>query len=340
MSERLTNILGYLTLIAILAAIWVMFGEDPSREQGGRGEATFEGLDTAINNAAAVRITSGDKATFLNKVDGNWFVIQRDGYAADTEMVRDFLRGVALSERRQPKTDNKDRFHHLGLADKALDIKILDADDRALAAFLMGERKDSPNGRSLTYIFQESDTRSWLVTGLADASADPAWWLDHSLLDIAESRFAEVAYADIVIERTLGEQRYSVRNLKDDEKGQADWQLRDPARLISELSFDDVRKVANPLVEPLRQVTAKTYDGLTLTLTLFEMEGGTWAQVDASYTPDEGEAGMLPDAPEDGEGEAAAIADKTRGWLFLLSEYDAGVLKRTRKDFLLEKAAE
>ncbi|WP_417462181.1 DUF4340 domain-containing protein [Kordiimonas sp.] len=340
MSERLTNILGYLTLIAILAAIWVMFGEDPNREQGGRGEATFSGLETAINDAAAVRITSGDMSTFLNKVDGKWFVIQRDGYAADTEMVRDFLRGIALSERRQPKTDNKDRFHHLGLAETALDIKVLDGDDRPLAAFLMGERKDSANGRSLTYIFQESDTRSWLVTGLADASADPAWWLDHSLFTITESRFAEITYADITIERALGAQKYTIKDLQDGEKAQADWQLRDPARLLSELTFDDVRKVANPLAEPLQRVTAKTYDGLTLTLTLFEMEGGTWAQVAASYTPDEGEGGMLPDAPADGEGEATDIAESTHGWLFLLSDYDAGVLKRTRKDFLMEKTAE
>lgn len=340
MSERLTNILGYLTLIAILAAIWVMFGEDPSREQGGRGEATFSGLETAINDAAAVRITSGEVSTFLNKVDGNWYVIQRDGYAADREMVRDFLRGAALSERREPKTDNKDRFHHLGLADTALDIKVLDADDRPLAAFLMGERKDSANGRSLTYIFQESDTRSWLVTGLADASADPAWWLDHSLLSIAESRFAEIAYPDITIERALGTQKYAVKALKADEKAQADWQLRDPARLLSELTFDDVRKVANPLAEPIKRVTAKTYDGLVLTLTLYEMEGSTWAQVAVSYQPDDGEAGMLPDAPMDGEGEAATLTEKTHGWLFQLSEYDAGVLKRSRKDFLAEKAPE
>lgn len=67
MSERLTNILGYLTLVAILAAIWVMFGEDPSREQGGRGEATFEGLSERINDAAGIAITQGKATTHLNR---------------------------------------------------------------------------------------------------------------------------------------------------------------------------------------------------------------------------------------------------------------------------------
>lgn len=337
MSERLTNILGYLTLFAIMGAIWVMFGEDPAREQGGRGEATFEGLAARINDAAGISITQGTRATHLNRVGNDWFVIERDGYKADRAAVSDFLRGLALSERREPKTTNEERFDKLGLGEgEALTIKVLDGDDRALAEFLMGTRKDSPNGRSLTYIFQDHDTRSWLVSGLADTSADPAWWLDANVLEITEARFARIAYGDITIDRKLGDSKYRIADLKQGEAAQADWQLRDPARVLSSLSMDDVRKVVNPITEPLGRLEADTYDGLRLSLTLYGMDNGTWVQVAASYDAaraSEGEGGILPDAPMDGEGEAEAISARTHGWLFKLSDYDAKVLLRGRADF-------
>ena len=343
MSQRLTNILGYLTLIAFLAAIWVMFGEDPSREQGARGERTFPGLDSQINDAAVVRISHGDAVTFLNKVDGNWFVIQRDGYKADTDKVIEMLRGVALSERREPKTDNPDRFDKLGLGADALAVDIRDGEDKPLAAFDMGTRKDSPNGRSLTYIFQKSDTRSWLVTELAEASADPAWWLSHDLLNIKEARFHEIILRGVSLERGLGETDFTVSELGESETAQAGWQLRDPARVIAGLNLVDVRKLANPITDPVSTIMANTHDGLLLTIFLFDMDGASWAQITAAYDPqtaDAGEAGTLPEAPADGAAEAAAINEQTRGWLFRLSDYDAGVLKRKRADFVEKKAAE
>jgi len=344
MSERLTNILGYLTLFAIMGAIWVMFGEDPGREQGGRGEATFDGLAERINDAAGIAVVQGNRATHLNKVGGDWFVIERDGYRADRATVTDFLRGLALSERREPKTANEERFDKLGLGDgEALAIKVVDGDDRTLADFMMGTRKDSPNGRSLTYIFQDHDTRSWLVSGLADTSADPAWWLDSSVLDIAEARFATIAYGDITISRKLGDSKYRVADLRDGEAAEADWQLRDPARVLTSLNMDDVQKLANPIAEPTGKLRVDTYDGLRLDITLFAISGSTWAQIAAAYDADragEGEGGILPAAPMDGEGEAAAITDRTHGWLFKLSDYDAKVLMRTRSDFLKSKSAE
>ena len=343
MSQRLTNILGYLTLIAILGAIWVMFGEDPARDQGARGEATFDGLSDRVNDAAAITISQNGVNTRLNKVKGNWYVIERDGYPADRATVHDFLRGLALSERREPKTANEERFDKLGLGDNALDIKVLDGDDSAIAAFEMGTRKDSPNGRSLTYIFQEQDTRSWLVSGLTETSADPAWWLDTNVLDIAESRFESVAYGDVTISRALGDDKYTIEDLAEGEAMQADWQLRDPARVLSNLNLDDVRKIANPITDPLAVVRVATYDGLRLTVTLYNLENATWAQIAArhdSALADAGEGGVLPDAPMDGEAEAETINERTHGWLFKLSDYDAKVLMRGRADFLESKTDE
>jgi hypothetical protein len=337
MSERLTNILGYLTLFAILGAIWVMFGEDPTLKQGARGEATFEGLAERINEAHKVMVASPDGTVTLTRDGESWFVDQRNGYAADTNKVVALLRGVALSKRREPKTDNKARYARLGLGDKALKIELQDDTGGRLLAFDMGRRKDSPDGRSLTYISQASDTRSWLVAGLAETEANAGWWLKRPLLNVNQGRVSDVIINGTWLTRKQGDQNFIMQGLRGEEKAASYWVLADPARVIAGLTFTDVKALSNPLAEAVSTIELSTHDGLALSVKIYAMEGGHWAQVDASFdqdAQDSGPAGELADAPADGAAEAEAITNATRGWVFKLSDGDTQILTRNRDAFL------
>lgn len=341
MSERLTNILGYLTLFAILGAIWVMFGEDPTLRQGARGEPTFEGMAERINEVHRLTVTQGSGAgvTLLRRGD-TWQVKERSGYEADNEKIVTILRGVALSERREPKTANIERFDRLGLGDTALKISLYDDTDGLLLEFDMGSRKDFADGRSLSYISQKRDTRSWLVTGLAETSASAGWWLKRPLLSIAQGRVSDVIISGTWLTRKAGDQNFTLQGLRADETAAGYWVLADPARVISSLSFDDVKALANPLVEAVSTLELSTYDGLSMLVKLYEIEDGYWAQLSAAFDADarnQGAAGELQGAPEDGVAEAAAINELTRGWLFKMSEADARVLLRKRANFLSEQ---
>ncbi|NVJ70628.1 MAG: DUF4340 domain-containing protein [Alphaproteobacteria bacterium] len=343
MSERLTNILGYLTLFAILGAIWVLFGEDPTREQGGRGEPTFEGIKASINDVAALKLEKSGSTVTLQKTGEGWQVAERGGYAADISLVRDFLRGVALSERREPKTANPERFGEIGLGTEALKVTLAAKDDSTMLAFDMGKQSMIGSDRSLTYVFQEKDTRAWLVTALAEASGDPAWWLDKSLLDITATRFRAVTMGGVTLERPLGATDYTLAGLKDGEKAVPAWRLGEPARVLSGLGFEDVRHLGNPLSDPKATVVAHTHDGLMLSLALYDMEGATWVQVTASFDATEqstGEEGTLPDAPADVAAEAVMITGKTHGWFFRLDDADAQALLQKRADFLVADTPE
>jgi len=340
MSERTTNILGYLTLFAILAAIWVMFGEDPTREQGARGERTFSGLEERINEVHTVKLEQGPNTVTLVRTSEGWVLQERSNYSAATDKVIALLRGVALSDRREPKTANQDRYARLELGAEGLSITLTDDTGGELLSFDMGKRTGGAEERSLTYISQERDTRAWLVTELAEASADPTWWLEGDILNIDEKRVSDVKLGRVWLARKLGESNYKMQGLGEGEEALAYWQLREPARIISALSLDDVRRVNNPLSDPLQKATLTTHDGLTVTLTLFELEDSVWAQVTAIFDEglrSTGVSGVLEAAPEDGEAEAATIRQKTNGWLYKLNSSDADVLKRTRADFLKAK---
>lgn len=337
MSERLTNLLGYLTLFAILGAIWVLFGEDPTRDQGGRGEPTFEGMRDGVNSVNRLTFEKGDAQTTLVRHEGRWGVAERGDYQADTEKVRAFLRGVALSERRDPKTSSPDRFPEIGLGTEALKVSLSVDDDEPLLSFDMGKQSTITADRSLTYIWQEKDTRSWLVTSLSEAEADPAFWLETGLLNISSARIKSIRLGELVLERGLEERDFGIEGLAEGETSVASWRLGEPARVLAGLAFDDVRQLRNPLTDPASTILLTTHDGLSVSLRLHDMEGATWAQLAASHDPDVRESGVsgeLADAPADGAAEALAITEKSRGWFFRLSEADARVLLQSRGDFV------
>lgn len=336
MSERLTNILGYLTLAAIMAAIWIMFGEDPTREQGARGELTFAGLSERINEAASITISAGDASVTLTKEADIWRVGERTDFPADEAKVRTFLRGFALSERREPKTANPDRFNRLGLGAGATSVTLTDDTDGRLLSVQVGTRKQNNSGRSLTYVFQETDTRAWLVSGLAEMNTDPVDWLNKDILNINEQRFASIMVNDALLVRALGEAEYVLQGTGDSEAAPA-WKRAEVARAVAVMRAEDVEHVANPLSDPTGQVVAKTHDGLVLTLTLYDYRDAAWVQIAATFDAslrDSGAAGELVGAPVDGALEAANINARTNGWLFKISDMDADKLKQRKPDFV------
>ncbi|NVJ97297.1 MAG: DUF4340 domain-containing protein [Alphaproteobacteria bacterium] len=337
MSQRLTNILGYLTLFAILGAIWVLFGEDPTREQGGRGEPTFEGIKDRINDVVRIKLSQTGERTTLVRSDVGWSVEERDGYAADAELVRSFLRGVAISERRDPKTANPERFMEIGLGEAARKIELFASEESPLLSFDMGKQSTITADRSLTYVWQKTDTRSWLVTALAEVEAKPSFWLASDILNIADARINRVEMENVVLSRAIDAQEFSLEDLKEGEQALPAWRLGEPARVIADLTFEDVRHLGNPLTDPTSTVTLNTHDGLVLTLALHDMEGSTWAQLDARFDKDlleAGDAGTVPDAVADVAAEASSLSEQSRGWFYRLSTADARVLLQGRTDFL------
>ncbi len=338
MSVRLTNILGYLTLFATLAAIWVLFGEDPRLESGARGELTFEGLADAVNETSQISLKQGKEVVTLIQAEGKWQVQERSGYVADESKVVALLKGLARSERREPKTTNPDRFDRLGLTDEAILIGLKDKAGKSLLDFKMGKRKEGANGRSLTYTFREGETRAWLVTALAEAQPQPIWWLDKKLLEIDEKRVKTISYGHTVLNRAAEGDGFVVSNLKKDEVAVADWKLGQPVRTLADVELADVRHVANPLMTPSGTLSVQTQDGLTVDFTFFTEEDGTnWAQLEASFDAsarDNGESKVLEGAPEDGAAEAAALNQKFKGWLFKLDGADTAVLTRSREEFI------
>ncbi len=316
MTEKQATWLGWLTLAALLAALWVVFGEDPGRNQAGRGEALYPGLDAEIAALEGIALSAGDTATTLSLEGGVWAVADRSGYRAEAGKVAALVRGLVRSTRREPKTTRTARFPDLGLGEDALTVTLMGTGSTPLVPALdIGTRNEGANGRSLTYVFKHGDTRAWLVSDLADVSADPADWIDAQVKLMDESLIAEIRYSDVTLVRD-DTGTFVVEGLAEGESLASEFLRRDPARLMAGFRADDVRRLANPLVGPEATVAAVSADGLSVTFTLFTIDGTSWLQVAAS-----------------GDG-AEAITEETDGWMYQLSVSDASILRRDRSAFV------
>ncbi|GHF10722.1 hypothetical protein GCM10017044_00500 [Kordiimonas sediminis] len=360
MSEKLTNILGYTTLIALLAAIWVLFGEDPTLEQGGRGEKLFPELEATIDTVSVIRIGQGgdDKVTLLSG-DTGWTVQERNGYAADPAKVRDILRGLFQSTRREPKTDNQDRMDRIGLDESALDVRLLAAAETPLATVKIGTRKEGATGRSLTYVLKKEDSRSWLVSDIPELSENPAWWIVPDVYAIDPDRVASLDFGRYTLVRADTPGDMILSEIAQGETAKTGYQVSEPLRVLTSLQVEDVQKLSNPIVDPVTSIALTTFDGLDIDFAIYQLEESFWLQVRPSYDPAKLEqdasvsdavsdaavdaetvAQEFPGAPQDGAAEAAELTADTAGWLYKLSPADAVVLLRDRSEYVEAAAPE
>ncbi len=336
MSERLTNILGYLTLFAILAAIWIMFGEDPSKDQGARGGRVFTGFEDEVNQINLIKLSSGDKETVLRLSGGRWLIENKDNYGANADKVRAFLKGVALSDRREPKTANKSRYTRIGLGDQGMNVDLFSSSENNSLSFQIGKRKaNAVTGRSLTYISQDTDTRAWLVTAIAEASADPVWWIDKTIHKFDQKRIARAEINGITIERKKDATDFSLAQLGAGEKPAAAWKLAEPVRVLSNVQVQDVLKLNNPLSNPVSTGWIDTSDGLQYSYQLFEMNNESWVRFEVTLNDRKAVVEADKDINSPVVAEATNLSRLVSGWLFKISEADAAILKFSKNDFLL-----
>lgn len=329
MSSRLATILGWVTLIAILAALWVLFGEDPSKHQGGRGEKLFPGLFEQIDKVTRIRIQAPDSNVTLvrgaHETVSGWTVEDRAHYRASAEQVNLLLRAFGRAERREPKTMNEDRFPDIGLGAAASRVILETSSGQALASLDVGQGRLRADDTAFAYVFKAGDSRAWLVSDVFPLDADPQSWLDKRFVGFASADIQAIRYSDVTLSRAVDGAAITLEGLAEGEVTKTDYFLERPFQTLKTLKFIDVIDVANPLAPPLADVEVTTFDGRKLHYRLFERGGDKWLQV-------RGDVSDVADTQQ-----SSPPSNPFAGWLFKLSSSDAEVFEARRVDFLVSE---
>ncbi|MEE2693986.1 MAG: DUF4340 domain-containing protein [Pseudomonadota bacterium] len=287
--------LGLAAVAAVALAI-VLVGREASENQPLDGdERMFAGLLDRANDVSIIEIGSGGEKFSIERLGEHWVLREKSDYPAKFEAVKKTIIDVAELELISRKTNNPERHGVLGLGSPsaeegaALAIQLLDQEGGSLASLFVGYKDRS--GRDLRYVRYPNDNQTWLGSRGLEIATDPLDWLDKTLMSIRHDRVRRILFSHSDgdtselerLDRALF--KYTVKDLP------AGMKMVSPAIVnasgggLSFLQFLDVRPLAEVSAgsEPITRTTLQTWDGLIITISMFEFEDFIWTHFDAVF---------------------------------------------------------
>jgi hypothetical protein len=328
-SPRGFVILLAITVVAVIGAILATVQPTVHATDVVAGEQMFPNLGQDVADAGEVSVLTPQYAiTWKRRDDGTWVSPERGDYPARKDMVSNIVVSLARMTKLEAKTAIPDWYQYIRVGDPAATpptgvarVTVKSAGDKPLADAILGARSYSiaaSHTRGGMFVRQPDEAQSWLVEGTASVPTELAEWFD-TLVDIPGSdvtSFAILSGGKTVLEARKTGDTNGTYELTYYDPAEADADsvansnsIRSTVSAIVGLRIDDVRAIDS--VSPgddARTDRFTTGSGLQLDVTVFAVDGKTWATFKAS-------------APEGstGAGMAADINSRTAKWAFQLS---------------------
>ncbi len=305
MNPRTTTILGWLTLIAVLVAIWLTLGEEqPPREKLGK---LWPDLAARINEAAAIAISQEGRKLAIRREGAVWRIAQKEGYPADDAKVRRFLTSLVRTEILARKTNRAKDYPRLKLDEaSAAHLVVSDAEGRPLVDAFLGKREFKFRARRFeTFLRKAGDPQVYLVTGIEEPKAEPRPWYPDSILSIDFSRIAAITirHADgetLTISRPEPGADFVLAEMKKDEVFKGYRPLDHIANAFSYIAIEDVRRDDGAAAgKPVGHLRLETFDGLVIAIDAYltgDESEDQWWRIRASRLPSQSEKADKPAA--------------------------------------------
>lgn len=290
------------------------------------GEPLLPDLMEKINDVEVVSIEHGGQTlTFLRNTDGNWTLMEENGYPADKERIRNMLLGLSHLEKIEPKTALPEFYPDLHVEDNASEnaksylVTLLNTDGEQLTSLLVGKNISGITWNGQGYFVRfPNDAQSWLVRGNIDVTGDKRSWMPTRILPLIKGRTASVAIVDGT------KTRESVYRRKDPALPLQPSFLSDPYFLTSEefittmektlTSFDFEGAIKRPagLEKDIMftSIMIETVDGLKIYMFLYLMDAKPFAAVSFA---------AADNAPDTVQKEAVELENIHGKWLYQLS---------------------
>lgn len=321
-----------------LAVAWLL---ERDSERRAPGQVLLPGLDREIAAVSTLRVEpAGGEAFRIERGPEGWLAPAREGYRADAVLVRRILVNLSEARIREPKTENPDLHHRLGV--ETIDGRpgsgvLLGIEGLATPLELVVGQRETRGLRG-TYVRRAGEPRAYLVDRDLQLAREPVDWLERDILDISPQ-----AVAAIRITRADGEELlidrdelgiFRIANLPEGRRPSGPTAAEAVARGLAGLRLDDVIAVGEDSPgRPAAVATFRLSDGLVIearTREALSLARGAdnWVGFAVRYEPGDGEHDPGVAA------EAAALHERLSPWLYRLPAWRHEQLARRLSDLL------
>ena len=310
--------------VALSLAAWFASHREQQRFGVNEGQMLVPDLADQLADIDTVTIQpAGNDVTTLTAKNGQWQVVERGHYPADTTALRKELRKLAQARRLEAKTAQPDFYARLGVEDveQAQDTTVrvsAHSGDELVLDIIIG--KSTASG---SYVRMLDDPQAWLIDQSVALPRVTVAWLDNPLLSVARNDIQRIEVSP------LDGPQYAIH--KDDPE-QSDFALEPaPAQdaslnaaninrlgaALSSLRIEDVLPQA-PSELSWSEAKLSTFDGLQLAVAVAKSEDNTrYLRLTASAADSADEALLA---------RVDAINAKAAGRVFLAPQYSVDAL--------------
>ena len=321
-----------------------------------------------LNDARKVTLALPAERINLVRSGDGWVLADRDNFPVASAQVRELLMQIAALRIREAKTSKPENYANLGVEDLSLpnsgarQISVLDTADKPLADLLVGkERKAKGAGGTSHFVRRAGEGGSWMVEGDLTLKTKRNDWLDTNIVNVPVERVRKSslltagAPAVVVAKATPKDQLFVLQDVPTGKEARSIALVSNVGGLLLDMRFEDVAAVSKVAgLAPLRTAVVETFDGMVVTLKLYEIDGKRWASfafeshpenaVSIPASPAASQDGTAEVKTEDGKATTPDIAsevkrlnEKTALWVYRLPDYKLRTLDKQLADLIKPK---
>ncbi len=350
MSNKRFTLFAVITLALVIAAVVSSYQRAPQTQV--EKAPLLANLMQQINSVSSISIRDKEFHTEIIKHGDQWLLKNRDGYPVIFDKVKDLVVSLANLQVLEGKTRNPDLYTRLDVEGtesapgKSILVSLTDENGNQMTSLVIGKQRatiSNANQAPSRYVRRADEERALLVEGAVNIKADPSRWMNNMLFDIKAALIS-----DITIDHADGTQLHLSRSkygsgeltLHDIEEG---FQLKSKASLnglvtaLEELRFQDVVATKNFKTTAAEKTVTqiKTFDGITLTATIYAVNSKYYAQFIFNYqAPENPVEGSDPAQVENFVKQMQALS----GWTYEIPTFKANMLTREKKTLLRSSA--
>ena len=296
----------------------------------------FPALIDSINEITEVTIEDRRFKSILKKIDGVWYLHNKDNYPASTSGIKQLALELSNLKILEAKTSSVEKYAKLGVNNLSVEGSqasqiTVSTSEKKLLSLLIGL---SPKGakKAKRYIRLTDDTAAQLVAGQITASTNPIEWLDPQIIDLDSKSIKRLTIdvpeeKKIVISKnTESEDFFTLQDIPESFEMKSKTIVSSIPAILMDLRLNDVIS-ANVVtdLEPAQKTTVTTFSGLEILLTDYIWENKRYTVFEAYLGKDKKE---LPNSMIE------KINNKVRGWAYEIPAYKRRMINRKFDDLI------
>ena len=296
----------------------------------------FPALIDSVNEITEVTIEDRRFKSILKKIDGVWYLHNKDNYPASTSGIKQLALELSNLKILEAKTSSVEKYAKLGVNNLSVEGSqasqiTVSTSEKKLVSLLIGL---SPKGakKAKRYIRLTGETAAQLVAGQITASTNPIEWLDPQIIDLDSKSIKRLTIdvpeeKKIVISKnTESEDFFTLQDIPESFEMKSKTIVSSIPAILMDLRLNDVIS-ANAVtdLEPAQKTTVTTFSGLEILLTDYIWENKHYTVFEAYLGKDKKE---LPNSTIE------KINNKVRGWAYEIPAYKRRMINRKFDDLI------